>query len=208
VIGVRPFRSGDSPRHIHWRSVARTGELISKEFADEAQPGLSLALDLYRHPYPETHSKYTPFEWAVKIAASIGDYARKMGYPLHLVADTEALPPPPGAVSWQALLQYLARVQPTGTHPLPTVLGNHPSQAFVAAVIPWPAERIVEALVNQSRRVRVMAAVLDPESFPAGGPAGSGLAGQLQAAGIEVHLIRFGEDWAGQFITKRQRAKV
>ncbi|MBZ0289835.1 MAG: DUF58 domain-containing protein, partial [Anaerolineae bacterium] len=45
VIGVRPFRSGDSARHIHWRSVARTGTLMSKEFADEAQPGLTLVLD-------------------------------------------------------------------------------------------------------------------------------------------------------------------
>lgn len=208
VIGVRPFRSGDSPRHIHWRSVARMGELISKEFADEAQPGLSLALDLYRHPYPKTESKHTPFEWAVKIAASIGDYAHQKGYPLHLVADAEALPPPPGAVSWQALLQYLAHVQPSGTHPLSTLLGNHPTQAFVAAVIPWPDDRIVEALVNLSRRVQVMVVVLDPESFPDGGPAGARLAGQLQAAGIEVYLIRFGEDWASQLTTRRQRAKV
>jgi uncharacterized protein (DUF58 family) len=208
VIGVRPFRSGDSPRHIHWRSVARTGELISKEFADEAQPGLSLALDLYRHPYPDTQSKHTPFEWAVKIAAGIGDYAHQHGYPLHLVTNDEALPPPAGAVSWQTLLQYLARVQPTGTHPLSTVLGNHPTQAFVAAVIPWPDERMVEALVNLSRRVQVTAAVLDPDSFPDGGPAGGRLAGQLRATGIEVRLIRFGEDWAGQLTTLTQRAKI
>jgi uncharacterized protein (DUF58 family) len=208
VIGVRPFRSGDSPRHIHWRSVARTGELISKEFADEAQPGLSLALDLYHHPYPETPSKHTPFEWAVKIAASIGDYAHRKGYPLHLVADDEALPPPQGAVSWQALLQYLARVQPMGARSFSTVLDNHPTQAFVAAVIPWPDEHIVETLASLSRRVQVMEAVLDPESFPDGGPAGGRLAGQLQAAGIEVHLIRFGEDWAGQLTTITHRAKV
>ena len=31
VIGVRPYRPGDSPRHIHWRSVARHGQLVSKE---------------------------------------------------------------------------------------------------------------------------------------------------------------------------------
>ncbi|MBI5082462.1 MAG: DUF58 domain-containing protein, partial [Chloroflexi bacterium] len=46
VIGVRAYRIGDSPRHIHWRTVARTNHLMSKEFADESNPGLTLVLDL------------------------------------------------------------------------------------------------------------------------------------------------------------------
>jgi uncharacterized protein (DUF58 family) len=203
VIGVRPFRAGDSPRHIHWRSVARTGELISKEFADEVQPGLSLVLDLYHHPYAPSESKHVPFEWAVKVAASIGDYAYKHGYPLHLVADGEALAPPMGTVAWPSLLQYLARVQATGTRPLASVMGNHPTQAFVAVVLPWPDATIVETLVSLARRrVQVMAAVLDPETFPDGGLTGQGLAGQLMAAGIEVHLIRYGEDWTNQLVER------
>ncbi len=114
VMGVRPYRPGDSQRHIHWRSVARTGTLISKEFADEAQPGLTLVLDLFNHPYPITDSKHTPFEWAVKAAASIGDYAQHKGYSLYVISDDEVIAAPLGAVSEMALLQYLARVQPNG----------------------------------------------------------------------------------------------
>ena len=41
IIGVRAYRVGDSPRHIHWRTVARTNHLMSKEFADESHPGLT-----------------------------------------------------------------------------------------------------------------------------------------------------------------------
>jgi hypothetical protein len=105
------------------------------------------------------------------------------------------------------LLQYLARVQPLGTRPLASVVGHYPTQAFVAAIIPWPDESIVERLVEISRRAQVMAAVLDPESFPDGGPAGSQLAGQLQTAGIEVHLIRYGEeDWASQLARRMVKA--
>ncbi|MEO0563396.1 MAG: DUF58 domain-containing protein, partial [Chloroflexota bacterium] len=48
VIGVRGYQQGDSPRHIHWRSVARTGRLVSKEFAEETQPGVSLVFDRYQ----------------------------------------------------------------------------------------------------------------------------------------------------------------
>src|SRR5262249_36314058 len=31
IHGVRPFRSGDSPRWIHWRTTARRGELMVRE---------------------------------------------------------------------------------------------------------------------------------------------------------------------------------
>ena len=124
VMGLRPYRPGDSPRHIHWRTVARTGQLVSKEFADETQPGVTLALDLFHHPYAAIESKHTPFEWAVKVAASIGDYANRRGYPLTLATNDDALPAPVGAISWYALLQYLARVQPVGDLPLAQALAR------------------------------------------------------------------------------------
>jgi uncharacterized protein (DUF58 family) len=197
IIGVRPFRSGDSPRHIHWRTAARTGQLASKEFADETQPGLTLALDLFRHPYPQTQSKHTPFEWAVKMVASIGDYALRRNYPVHLATDSSAWPAPSGAVTRIALLEYLARVQPVGENKLADVLNNRPAQTFVAALLPWPDSTVVESLVTlRHRGLQVLAVLLDPESFPAGGPSARVLADELGALGIESRLIKFGDDWA------------
>lgn len=206
VIGVRPFRSGDSARHIHWRSVARTGELMSKEFADEAQPGLTLVLDLFAHPYPQTESKHVPFEWMVKTAASIADYARLKGYPLHILTDSEVLPIPSGPVAWSALLQYLARIQPTGKRPLAEVFGGHTTQAFVAAVIPWPDDRLLSTLNElRHKRADVLAVVLDPETFPAGGESGQWFASALAAGGTDTRLIRFGDDWTAQLAARDQK---
>lgn len=207
VIGVRPYRPGDSPRHIHWRSTARTGQLISKEFSDDSQPGLSLVLDLFQHPgsiqkpnAPVQNPKHTPFEWSVKIAASIGDFALRRGYSLHLLADEAALPPPTGPLAEIALLEYLARVQPTGRVRLPDVFVNRPARAFAAILLPWPDDSVVEPLVELKRRgVSLLAVVLDPASFPAGGPSGRALAGALDGAGIDSRLIQFGSDWLGQF---------
>jgi uncharacterized protein (DUF58 family) len=193
VMGVRPFRSGDSARDIHWRSVARTGKLIVKEYADEAQPGLTLALDLFQHPYPQTDSKHTPFEWAVKCAVSIGDYALLKGYPLHLLADDAV---PRGPVNRWALLQYMARVQPGNDKPLR--LGQ-PLQAFVAAILPWPDPAPVTSLLELHRqRIEVLAVVIDPQSFPAGGPSAAAIVDELRAAGVETRYVKFDNDWSYQ----------
>jgi uncharacterized protein (DUF58 family) len=195
VIGTRPYRTGDSPRHIHWRSVARTGQLISREFADEAQPGLVIVLDLHGNNIPDT--KHTPFEWSVKIAASIADYAHKRGYPLHLHADSGAFPAPSGALSRTAVLQYLARVQPTGSQRLSDVLGAALPHSLAAITIPDPDPALAGALISVKRRgVRVLATLLDAESFPTGGRSAEPLAAELRSAGIEVKVIRFGENWA------------
>lgn len=199
VMGVRQYRTGDSPRHIHWRSVARTGNLISKEFAEETRPGLTLAVDLYQHPYPGTSSKHTPFEWAVKIATGIGCYAIERDYPLHLAADQADLPAPSGPLTTNILLEYLARCNPIGTLPLRDVIGFRPTQAFVAVILPWPDAAIVESLLSlQNRGFAVQAILLDPASFPAAGVSAKALAAQLIGENIETKLVYYSDDWVPQ----------
>ncbi len=211
ILGVRPFRSGDSPRRIHWRSVARTGRLISKEFVDESRPGLTLILDVCKHPYPLTAGKHTPFEWAVKVAASIGDYTQRRGYPLHLLADEDAWPPPSGHVARLPLLEYLARVNPTGRRPLTDILDRESPfiTPCVATILPWPDETVLEPLIALRRRgLAVFAILLDPSSFPAGGPAAGPLADEMRASDLEVSLVRFGEDWREQLDPVEQIANL
>jgi uncharacterized protein (DUF58 family) len=199
VLGVRPFRSGDSPRHIHWRSVARTGELISKDFADEAQPGLTLILDLFGHPYAVSETKHIPFEWAVKCAASIGDLALTKSYPLHTVADADAISLPAGPVSRWALLQYLARVQSVGKRKLAHVIGQQPMQTFAAIILPYPDRSVIETLVSlYHRRIEILAVVIDPSTFPESGPSSATFVDEIRSIGIDVCHIKFGEDWASQ----------
>jgi uncharacterized protein (DUF58 family) len=199
VMGVRPYQSGDSPRHIHWRSVARRGTLVSKEFVDEAEPGVTLLLDLFAHPYPADNTKHVPFEWAIKAAASIADYARRRGYPLYIAADADALPPPTGPLGLDALMQYLARVEPVGRYRVNDALGGAAMQSFVAALLPWPDTAAVEVLAGLRHSGReVLALIADPASFPAGGPSAEPLLGALQAAHVEAHPLRFGSDLAAQ----------
>src|SRR5438105_4446578 len=43
--GLRPFRRGDSPRWIHWRTTARRGELMVREFEDMPNDHLVLIVE-------------------------------------------------------------------------------------------------------------------------------------------------------------------
>jgi uncharacterized protein (DUF58 family) len=64
-VSLRDYRHGDPLRHIHWRSWAKTGKPVVKEFEDEFFVRHALVLDTFTD-YP--HSEV--FEEAVSVAAS------------------------------------------------------------------------------------------------------------------------------------------
>ncbi len=55
---LREFRTGDNPRDIHWRTSARRGELILREYQQNRDLNLAVVLELWRpsvkSPSPET----------------------------------------------------------------------------------------------------------------------------------------------------------
>jgi uncharacterized protein (DUF58 family) len=64
-VALRDYRRGDPLRHIHWRSWAKTGKPVVKEFEDEFFVRHALVLDTFiSHPHSEL------FEEAVSVAAS------------------------------------------------------------------------------------------------------------------------------------------
>ena len=64
-VALRDYRHGDPLRHIHWRSWARVGRPVVKEFEDEFFVRHALVLDTFTD---EAHSEV--FEEAVSLAAS------------------------------------------------------------------------------------------------------------------------------------------
>jgi hypothetical protein len=66
VRALRPYRQGDSPSRIHWRSTARTGRLIVKEFDCETSSDQLILLDT-EAPWQSQDQ----FELAVCLANSI-----------------------------------------------------------------------------------------------------------------------------------------
>ncbi|HXJ72195.1 MAG TPA: DUF58 domain-containing protein, partial [Candidatus Dormibacteraeota bacterium] len=64
-VSLRDYRHGDPIRHIHWRSWAKTGRPVVREFEDEFFVRHALVLDTFTD---DPHSEV--FEEAVSVAAS------------------------------------------------------------------------------------------------------------------------------------------
>ncbi|HEY1169932.1 MAG TPA: DUF58 domain-containing protein [Verrucomicrobiae bacterium] len=64
-VSLRDYRPGDPMRHIHWKSWARSGKPIVKEFQDEFFVRHALILDTF-----DTVAYSEQFEEAVSVAAS------------------------------------------------------------------------------------------------------------------------------------------
>lgn len=70
VRGVRPYRSGDSIRWVHWRSSARRGELMVREYDVAPSPELLLVVEPYLPANPSRADRGS-LEAALSLAATI-----------------------------------------------------------------------------------------------------------------------------------------
>ena len=67
---LRNFRSGDSPREVHWRTSARMNELMVQEFHQSRDQGLLVLLDLWQPSRP-SDADIERVELAVSFTATI-----------------------------------------------------------------------------------------------------------------------------------------
>jgi uncharacterized protein (DUF58 family) len=72
-VGTRDYREGDPLRRIHWRSWARRGQPVVKEYHEEYFSRVALVLDTYlpRRPRPGERAS---FEAAISVLASVADH--------------------------------------------------------------------------------------------------------------------------------------
>jgi hypothetical protein len=159
VIGTREYRRGDSLRQIHWRSTARTGQLVVKEFSDDEQQAFTVVLDL-QADISIGQGKFSTFETAVRLAATFGYYAtRHNSIPFRLLGSSPKWTLPAMPLSWWAVLNYLAKVENDGHEPLAKVLSRLPASTFVVALISRPHETIIKRLTTLAQSGRQTLAI-------------------------------------------------
>jgi uncharacterized protein (DUF58 family) len=72
-VGTREYREGDPPRKIHWRSWARLGRPVVKEYQEEYFSRLALVLDTYLPKRPSA-AENERLEAAIVVLASLADH--------------------------------------------------------------------------------------------------------------------------------------
>ena len=69
--GLRDYRSGDSPRWIHWRTSARLGELMVKEFEQQHEQDLAILIDPWVPRTKGQVEQRESLEAAIRFAATL-----------------------------------------------------------------------------------------------------------------------------------------
>jgi len=126
VYGVRDYRNGDGLRHVHWRSTARRGRLVIREYERDAQEASVLLLDT-RAPEGGGESSRDTFEDLVRAAASVADAMTATGQPVRVISSVNGTPAEAGP-SRRVVMRWLAGVHLDGSMP--------PSRVYEAACAP------------------------------------------------------------------------
>lgn len=107
-LGTREYRPGDPMRAVHWRSTARVGKLIVREYQQEISSTVGLVLGGPDHGAGPGSS----FESLVAAAASIGVYSLQTGHPIHIARDHDGGIAYLGSTGKHDLLDWLAAARP------------------------------------------------------------------------------------------------
>jgi len=82
---VREYATGDAQRHIHWKSNAKTGRLMVRQFEETRRSTICLVLDLDQSSYATDDE----FETAVSVIGSFGVRALRDGRDVRVVVSGE-----------------------------------------------------------------------------------------------------------------------
>lgn len=109
--GVREFRSGDPLRHVHWRTTARRGELVVREFERESGTPLVVLVDSHTGKDGRRGSSAL-LDSEARLAASVVHYAHCAGHPVILAAYRGEAAELHGVSSFRDALKWLAALEP------------------------------------------------------------------------------------------------
>jgi uncharacterized protein (DUF58 family) len=145
IAGVRQYEPGDSPRRIHWRATARTGELQTRVSEPSATPIAAIFLDTITFSHLWEGQQSDLLELAVVVASSIsaqllegrhqvGMYANA---PIPGVSRSVRIPPGRRPGQLTQILERLAMIAPAFGERIEEMMTRELTR------IPWGATLVV-----------------------------------------------------------------
>ncbi len=85
---LREYVPGDDRRHVHWRTTAKTGQLVVKQYQETRRSHLAVALSMNRREY----ARDDELELGISVAGSLGLQALKEDKQLTVLVQGATLP--------------------------------------------------------------------------------------------------------------------
>jgi uncharacterized protein (DUF58 family) len=201
--GLREYRRGDDRRHIDWKSVARTGELVVKEFAQEAPQRHTVVLDLH---HPGIGTTEVEVEDAVSAAGSVLHHLAREGLPFRVLCADKgrgATGFGAGEAAYWRAMDLLAVAQADGDVELGDLLNEklHEGREELGEGVVLISRSLGDALVESVEKLRAaglsaVVVALAAHTYRAVGVASrregvfSGYVRRLELAGADVRVVR------------------
>lgn len=203
---IREYTSGDTLRHVHWRSTAHTGKLMVKEFdaerSDYAFKDIWIIPDMHQASQLGDGNESTE-EYCITIAASLVKKYIDSGKQVGLIASGDQpclFQPERGGQHLWLRLEALTLMKATGKVPIAQLIAEEierfGTSSAVIVITPSADERAFGSLRHlKDRGATVIVILLDSVSF--GGTVNALRATRsLISSGLQVYTIGRGEDLA------------
>lgn len=198
-LGTREYRRGDSMRVVHWRSSARRGELVVKEFEEEKSTPVSIVIDraLGSEKGPTGDST---LDAAARATATLANYCLKAGHPLRIFSQDKtdlAKIERPGfypTLEWLAGLKADGQLDAAGLVEETALYINQRSTVIMIATSQNTAWAEIAATV-QARRARFIVVLVDARSYgETSAPSIMDIAGEMAGERVTIYGIEKGQD--------------
>ncbi len=202
--GLRSYHAGDSPRWIHWRTSARRGELMVKEFEHQNEQDLAILIDPWLPHGRVTGEQRETIEQAISFAATLCiETARHQGR--RIILGWTGAPPgmrqgPASVKLLHELLEHLAVMVPASEGGLAGLFDIMPPAALREALLVIVSTRPINLIEEAERSSRFS------------GTSARGLLGRVMmlnaTQGDLSSLFQFDDDTARDLLQQRQSSAI
>ena len=202
--GLRGYRSGDSPRWIHWRTSARRGELMVKEFEHQNEQDLAILIDPWLPRARASAEQRETIEQAISFAATLCvETARHQGRRI-VLGWTGAAPGvrqgPASVKLLHELLEQLAVMTPVSEGGLAELFDVMPPAVLREALLVIVSTRPINLIEEAERSSRFS------------GTSARGLLGRVMmlnaTQGDLSSLFQFDDETARDLLQQRQSSAI
>ena len=204
VSSIREYASGDSLKHVHWRTTAHSSKMMVKVYdpdrSQNSAKNIWVVCDM-QADVQAGHDFESTEEYGITVAASIVKKYIEQAWPLGLITQAEKpyhFPVESGSQHLETIYSALAVMQARGKMPLEQLLinesGHFDLNAMTVVITPSWNEKLVRTLLQIKRQQGIVVAILlDRGTFGERGSM-SNIPTVLQANGVQVYIIKNGDN--------------